>query len=116
MRFAVDECVGPVVARWLRTEGHDVLSIYDEARGLPDTQVLERAAAENRILVTADKGFGEKVYRSGQPHRGVVLLRLQNERSARKIDALHRALARYGSGLAERFVVVTETAVRAGPR
>jgi predicted nuclease of predicted toxin-antitoxin system len=104
------------VARWLRGEGHDVLSIYDEARGLPDAQVLERATAEGRILITADKGFGERIYRSGEPHRGVVLLRLQNERSYRKIDALRRALARYGSGLAEKFVVVTETAVRAARR
>src|SRR5579872_1322935 len=27
MRFLVDECTGPAVAAWLRTEGHDVFSV-----------------------------------------------------------------------------------------
>ncbi len=31
MRFIVDECTGHAVARWLRTQGHDVFSVYDEA-------------------------------------------------------------------------------------
>lgn len=40
MRFIVDECTGPTVARWLRGEGHDVFSVYDEARGLTDADIL----------------------------------------------------------------------------
>jgi predicted nuclease of predicted toxin-antitoxin system len=27
MRFLVDECIGPTVARWLRAQGHTVFSI-----------------------------------------------------------------------------------------
>ena len=34
MRFIVDECTGSAVARWLQAEGHDVYSVYEEARGL----------------------------------------------------------------------------------
>jgi Domain of unknown function (DUF5615) len=33
MRFLVDECTGPAIATWLRSLRHDVLSVYDEARG-----------------------------------------------------------------------------------
>ncbi|NBT35678.1 MAG: hypothetical protein EBT03_09105 [Betaproteobacteria bacterium] len=33
MRFLVDECTGPAVARWLRERSHEVFSIYDSARG-----------------------------------------------------------------------------------
>lgn len=112
MRFAVDGCVGPRVAAWLREEGHDVFSVYDEARGLPDGAVLERAVVEHRILVTADKGFGERVYRLSQAHRGVILLRLADETPPSKIEALRRALDRYGDGLIESYVVVTETTMR----
>jgi Domain of unknown function (DUF5615) len=36
VRFVVDECTGPAVARWLREQQHDVFSVYDEARGLDD--------------------------------------------------------------------------------
>lgn len=34
MRFLVDECTGPAVARWLRDQQHDVFSVYEEARGM----------------------------------------------------------------------------------
>ena len=59
MRFLVDECTGPSVARWLREQRHDVLSIYDEARGIDDGEIVRRAFAEDRILVTNDKGLGK---------------------------------------------------------
>ena len=62
MRFLVDECTGPAVARWLEERDHDVFSVYDEAPGIPDEEVLQRAYREQRILVTNDKDFGEKVY------------------------------------------------------
>ncbi|CAD7781043.1 hypothetical protein BLFGPEAP_02694 [Candidatus Methanoperedenaceae archaeon GB50] len=32
MRFLVDECTGPAVARWSQRLHHDVFSVYDEAR------------------------------------------------------------------------------------
>ncbi len=35
MRFLVDECTGPMVALWLRDQGHEVYSVYHAARGLP---------------------------------------------------------------------------------
>lgn len=31
MRFLVDECTGPAVARWLEKQGFEVFSVYDEA-------------------------------------------------------------------------------------
>jgi len=81
MRFLVDECTGPAVARWLREQGHDVFSLYEQARGMKDADIIQKAFAENWIVVTNDKGFGEKVYRERHPHRGVVLLRLDAENS-----------------------------------
>lgn len=58
MRFLVDECTGPAIAAWLRTQKHHVFSVYDEARGLDDEDVIQKAYAENWILITNDKGFG----------------------------------------------------------
>jgi len=46
MRFLVDECAGPSLARWLQEQGHDVFSVFDEARGINDEEVL-RIASEN---------------------------------------------------------------------
>jgi len=112
MRFLVDECTGPAVARWLRAQKHEVFSVYEEARGMDDDEVIAKAFAEDWILITNDKDFGEKVYREQRPHKGVVLLRLEDERAANKIVALRRLLEGYAGLLANQFVVVTERQVR----
>jgi len=112
MRFLVDECSGPALAQWLQSHGHDVFSVYDEARGMDDDEIVQKAFAENRILVTNDKDFGEQVYREQLPHKGVILLRLDDERAASKIEVMRQLLENYAGRLADRFVVVTETKVR----
>ncbi len=112
MRFLVDECTGPKVAVWLRAQGHDVFSVYDQARGVSDDEVIRRAFAERRILITNDKDFGEKVYREGRPHHGVVLLRLEDERAVNKMRVLARLLGQYGDELPGQFVVATERYTR----
>lgn len=114
MRFLVDECTGPTVARWLREQAHEVFSVYEEARGMADDDILDKAYSEHWILVTNDKDFGEKVYREKHPHHGVVFLRLQDERAASKIDAIEKLLDGYDDRLAGAFVVVTEAQVRFG--
>jgi predicted nuclease of predicted toxin-antitoxin system len=112
MRFLVDECTGPAVSRWLRTQQHEVFSVYEQARGLSDNDIIQKAFAEDWILITNDKDFGEKVFRERRPHHGVIFLRLADERASSKIDTLRRLLQEYGDQLADRFVVVTEQQVR----
>lgn len=112
MRFLVDECTGPRVAEWLRSEGHDVFSVYQEAPGMADAEVLATALAENRILITNDKDFGEMVFRERMAHRGIVFLRLADERASNKIGVLKQLFANHTEKLPERFVTVTETRVR----
>lgn len=112
MRFLVDECTGPGVAAWLRERGHDVFSVYDQAPGTDDETLLHQAFAENRILITNDKDFGEKVFRDRISHRGVVLLRLEDERVASKIAVLKKLLDGYADRLVGCFFSVSEMAVR----
>jgi predicted nuclease of predicted toxin-antitoxin system len=112
MRFLVDECTGPAVARWLREQGHEVLSVYEVACGMDDEDIIGKAFLENWILVTNDKGFGEKVYRERHPHKGVVLLRLDDQRAGHKVETMRRLLAGYADRLPDQSVTVTETQVR----
>lgn len=114
MRFLVDESTGPATARWLRDEGHEVFSVYELARGMTDDAIIQKAYAENWILITNDKDFGEQVYRERRQHRGVVLLRLEDERATVKIKVLEQLLANHADHLVDRFVVVTEKRVRFG--
>jgi predicted nuclease of predicted toxin-antitoxin system len=112
MKFLVDECTGPAVAHWLEQQGHDAVSVYNQARGIDDDKVIEIAEVEERILITNDRGFGEKVFRERRPHHGVVFLRLANERSANKIRVLDQLIRQHSEAVSSRFVVVTETRVR----
>jgi predicted nuclease of predicted toxin-antitoxin system len=112
MRFLVDECTGPAVARWLKGDGHEVYSVFDQARGMDDDAVIRKAHDENWILITNDKDFGDKVYRDGRLHRGVILLRLEDESSAAKIRVVSRFLETYADRIHESFIVVTERQVR----
>ncbi len=112
MRFLVDECTGPAVARWLRAEGYDVFSVFEQARGLDDEDVILKAYQENWILITNDKDFGEKVYRENHPHHGVIFMRLENERFSNKIAVLRHFLEQFSDQLIGKFVVVTEQRVR----
>jgi predicted nuclease of predicted toxin-antitoxin system len=77
-----------------------------------DDAIIHKAFAEHWILLTNDKDFGEKVYRERHRHRGVILLRLADERTVNKVETLRRLLAEYAAQRAGRFVVVTETRVR----
>jgi predicted nuclease of predicted toxin-antitoxin system len=112
MRFLVDENVGPAVSRWLRRKGHDVFSVYEQAPGIDDDTVLEKERSENRILITNDKDFGDKVYREKQSHRGVILLRLDDERSSKKIKILEHLIAEHAGRLPDNFIVATDKRVR----
>jgi len=112
MRFLVDECTGPAVATWLRDINHEVFSVFEEARGMDDEDIIRKALEENWILITNDKDFGGKVYRDGRLHHGVILLRLEDERSSPKIQILSRLLQTYPDRLSSSFVVVTEKQVR----
>jgi predicted nuclease of predicted toxin-antitoxin system len=112
VRFLVDECAGPRVAEWLRGQGHEVFSVFAEARGADDDSIIGKANAEGWILITNDRDFGEKVFRERRPHRGVIFMRLEDERAANKIRVLHSLIENFGDRLNDQFVVVTETRVR----
>ena len=116
MKFLVDECTGPSVAAWLRDDGHEVFSVYEDARGVEDDIILQKAFEENWVLITNDKDFGDKVFRNGRLHKGVVLLRLEDERATSKIRVLSHLLEKYIDRLPNAFVVVTEKQVRFAKR
>ena len=61
MRFLVDECTGAAVTKFLRNRGFDVTDAQETGPGTDDVDWLSFAVAENRVLITDDKDFGEAV-------------------------------------------------------
>jgi predicted nuclease of predicted toxin-antitoxin system len=113
MRFLLDESADARLAPFLRALGHSVSAIaVDHPASLADQQVLAIAYAEHRILVTDDNDFGELVVHHGQPHAGVIYLRLGQYASlAVKIERLTRVLTHDADQL-DQFLVVTHHRVR----
>ncbi|MFO0926180.1 MAG: DUF5615 family PIN-like protein [Gemmataceae bacterium] len=112
MRLLADESVdGPVVAQ-LRADGHNIAWIAEESPGIPDDEVLARAYAEGKVLLSADKDFGELVYRHRRSHAGVLLLRLAGLDEAVKCDLVSRAVSEQGDELVGAFAVLTADALR----
>ena len=108
----MDESTGQSVVAYLRAEGHDVEAVAERMRGAPDGAVLALAVSEDRILITNDKDFGELVFREGREHRGILLLRPQDDRRACKMALMQEVLARVADRLKARYVVATERGIR----
>jgi len=96
----------------LRVKGHDVLAVKETMRGAADDLILARAQAEQRLVVTQDKDFGELAFRAKLPAAsGIVLFRLNGvdpaEDNRRMLDVLES-----GTEWAGNFSVVDEQRIR----
>jgi predicted nuclease of predicted toxin-antitoxin system len=111
VKLVADESVeGPTVSA-LREAGHQVLFIAESSPGINDSAVLEIASREDALLLTADKDFGELVFRNGQTHSGVLLIRSLESVEENAANVLS-AISQYGSELRNRFSVLASGAVR----
>ncbi|MBL8747381.1 MAG: DUF5615 family PIN-like protein [Phycisphaerae bacterium] len=93
MRFLANENIPALLVELLSIRGHDVGWIRRDAPGAKDAEVLRRSAAENRVLITFDKDFGELVFRLGaEASSGVILLRLRGSTPEALADECMRAI------------------------
>ncbi len=112
MHFIVDESAGTAIVEYLRQAGHDVVAIHETKPQAADEEVLDLAAAGNRILVTNDKDFGELVFRSGKAHSGILLLRLRDESSSNRVRVIRGVVEKHADRLEGNYVVATERGIR----
>jgi predicted nuclease of predicted toxin-antitoxin system len=115
MRLIANENVSGTVIRTLRERGHDVLSVKESMRGADDPTVLRRAQAEQRLVITHDKDFGELAFRYGQvAGNGIVLFRLSGSEpttdNRRVLEVLQSRTDWAGN-----FAVVTDDRIRIRP-
>ena len=112
MRFVADEGLdGPIVHR-LRTDGHEVIYVAEMQPGIDDMDVLAISRQESAVLLTADKDFGDLVFRQRLSHTGILLVRLAGLDQIEKAQAVSTAIRLHGSALPEAFSVLTADSLR----
>ena len=118
MKFLFDQSADFRLIDHLRGLDHDVKAISrNYPHSLPDEDVLAIARQEQRILVVADRDFGELTFHQGLAHAGVLFFRLPGEKLQIKIDHLNTVLEEHAEELAAgEFLVVTPGHIRVAGR
>lgn len=76
MRLLLDANLSPEVARLLKKAKHDAIHVSEIGLlSAPDPEIMETAAQEDRILLTADADFGALLALGSRAAPSVVLLR-----------------------------------------
>ena len=115
MLLLLDACVWGGAKEALSGAGHDVVWAGEWSEDPGDIEILERALAEERVLVTLDKDFGELAVFHGIPHSGII--RLIRWSAGRQAEACLMVLDRYGEELQQGALVTAEPGrVRIRPR
>ena len=112
MNFLVDESVDRQVVDSLREDNHFVLYVAEMEPGISDESVLNLANQREALLVTADKDFGEMVFRQLRITCGVVLIRLAGLLPETKGEIVASLMRKYGTEIAHSFTVITPNAIR----
>lgn len=113
MKLLADEGVDRQIVDRLRSEGHNVSYVADMTPGIPDEEALALANHEERTLLTADKDFGELVFRQGMISTGVVLARLAGLSPERKANVVSLAIAEHSAELSTGvFAVIAPGVIR----
>ena len=115
MRILADENISGKLVEELRQRGHDVTWVRTDAPASSDEAIVEWACAEQRVILTSDKDFGELAFRHRLPtYCGVILLRLSNLPPHRYVSKAVSAIEGQ-SDWSGHFAVITDRRVRIRP-
>ena len=112
MRFLADESCDFGLVRALREAGYEVTAVAEISPRAEDSEIINLAVREERILLTEDKDFGQLVYAHGQDTGGIVFLRYPPGGRRVLFQEVVRLVRLHGKKLAGCFVVVQPGRVR----
>jgi predicted nuclease of predicted toxin-antitoxin system len=81
----------------------------------PDTDVLAVADAEDCIVITEDRDFGELVIRQHLAVRGLILLELDRLSNTTEADVVAEVLSKHVDKLVGNLIVIEPGRIRVRP-
>jgi predicted nuclease of predicted toxin-antitoxin system len=112
VRVVADESVDKQIVDRLRHGGHDVLFVAELEPGIDDQTVLARSLQAATILLTADKDFGDLVFRQHLIHSGVLLIRLAGLNPDQKAELVATVFDQHAQELRTGFAVLSTRTLR----
>ena len=112
MKFLADESVDGQIIERLRKDGHEVLYIAEMQPGTTDLAVLEIANRKKCVLLTADKDFGELIFRQNRITSGIILNRLAGFPPISKAELVAFVIEQHLEEFTGAFAVISPKSVR----
>ena len=113
MRLLADENFPKPIIDSLRTGGHDVLWARTDRSGLKDSELLDVAESEARVLMTLDKDFWQIAVQRRVPleQSGVVLFRI-HPATPQHLEPLVRTFVEAGQTWTGHISIVTADGIK----
>jgi len=109
LRFLIDNALSPGMAEGLRKAGHDAIHVRDLGlASATDHEILIKALAEERIIVSADTDFGTLLALSDLAKPSFILFRRTDKRPVSLLMHLLANLSQTEKALNKGAVVVFE--------
>lgn len=114
LAFLADVSIPQSLLALARQHGHSAVHVrdYQMARA-SDSEILQRASEEGRIVLTVDVDFARETVFAPYPVTGVILFRLKNPPAALLTEAFKRVLDTLSErDLVNHFVTVEPRRIR----
>lgn len=93
-KIVADEHIPFRVLQSLRGKGLDVLSIFENHRGISDREIFAICTRQPSVLLTSDKSFAAWIVAARPPRVGVILLRYDRSELQQIIEAVLALLSK----------------------
>jgi predicted nuclease of predicted toxin-antitoxin system len=111
--FANENLFEPIID-YLRSLGHDVLSIRDSGlSGISDEKVYQRACKDKRVIITMDKDFSRTFRFPPEKCGGIIVIKIYK----RTVDETLLIFKKYYNSIQEKdmhenLIIITPESVR----
>jgi len=106
MKFLADMGISPKTVSFLKSNGYNAVHLHEQGlERMADSDILNKALIENRVVLTHDLDFSDLMAASGGHLPSVIIFRLHNMKFERVNCCLTEIITRHGNMLEKGSVI-----------